>query len=104
MFSEGMQSIPRKNRPQPEDLEGYERQYPLDPDLTLYRREGLDWLYDYRREEEEKRERQESQRETLPGHEPNDYLVNGGRRGFDRDSFDLDLDRAVRTVQSRPQH
>lgn len=94
--------VPRKDRPLPEDLEGYVRQSPPEPDFTLYRRELGDWLADHRREEEEKRENESNGRQPLFGHEQNDYLVEGGRRGFNRDDFDMD--KIVTVIKSRPHH
>jgi len=102
MFSEAFQTVPRKDRPSVEELENYVRRSEPDLDYSAYRRESWDWLTDYRREEEEKREQQASGRQRLPGHETNEYLVNGGRRGFNPDDFDMD--EIVRVVKSRPQH
>lgn len=99
MTKESLQTIPREKRPTPDMLEGYERQHDLDPDLSMYRRELSDFIYDYRREEEENRERG-SGRQELEGH--NEYLVDGARRGFDPNDFDID--QVVQKVSSRPLH
>ena len=94
--------VPRDKRPEPEDLDGYERQHDYDPDYTLYRRERADWMFDYRRDEEEKRDRESKGRTPLYVDEEYADIVQGGRCGFDRETFNLDS--VVRTIKARPQH
>jgi hypothetical protein len=101
MTNEGWQMIPRDKRPLPEELDGYERKYEYDPDYVMYRPEQAAYLYDYRREEEQKRERDSGKGTPLYPDEDNPQII-GGRRGFDPDTFDLN--RAVSTSKSRPQH
>jgi len=94
--------VPRKDRPIPESLEGYERRHSFDPDYTNYRLQLGDWLHDYRRDQEETSNR-DNGRTPLEGH--NDDMagaIDGGRVGFDPDNFDLD--RVVRSVGSAPRH
>lgn len=90
-----MASVPREERPTPEDLEGYtESKYEPDPDLSLYMHERHIWLYDWRRAQEEKRD---SGREPLALHGDPEQST-----GYDKNEFFLR--KAVNSIRSRPLH
>jgi len=97
---EQWQSVPRKDRKLPDELIGYERQYPFDPDYSQFRRERSDYMHDYFRDQEEKRDR-ESPNGRTPMYEDSSPLERKPA-GFDRESFDLQ--KVVRLSQSRLPH
>ena len=97
MQDEALSSVPRKDRPLPEDLEDYKTVYPEgDPDYNDVRPELNAWLYDYRRKQDEDRGTDDGR---IPFEE--DELVQGGRSGYDPTQFDA-LRSAIQRAPSAP--
>jgi hypothetical protein len=92
--------IPRKDRPMPDELDGYEREFDDDPDYSQYRRERANFIYDWQRREEIKRIEDEK-RTPLEGHDLGPP-PRGSQTGFDKDGFSLAS--VVKTIETRPKH
>lgn len=102
MTEEGLASVPRDKRPTLEDLEGYtESRYPAGTDYSAYREELMVWLSDYRRDEEENRERNNEHPDSTPLY-VEDARIGNPRSGYDPASFNLAEARS--TIESRPLH
>lgn len=96
MNREGLASVPRDKRPSLDELEGYtESRYEPDTDYSAYRRELAVWLHDWHRDQE--LERVEGKSQPLYA----DDEAYGQANGYDKDKF---LEKAVRTIKSRPMH
>lgn len=97
MQDESLSIVPRDERPVPDELTNYKSVYPDgDPQYDNVRPQLAAWLYDYRRKQDEDRGKED-------GREPfeDDAVVQGGRSGYDPESFE-GIERAIQRAPATP--